>query len=79
MQAHQLQGIEPDGSKAPGFALASELVLSLEVQEVLAKFFGRDQVGGFAVEVAEFEDAGPITQDAAFGQEEQAQIIKEAI
>ena len=61
MQAHQLQGIEPDGSKAPGFALAGELLLGLEVQEVLAEFFGRDCVGGFVEELAEFEAAGSIT------------------
>ena len=37
------------------------------------------EVGGFGVELAEFEDAGPTTQDAAFGQGEQAQIVEEAV
>ena len=59
--------------------MPGDLLLNLEVQEVLAKFFGRDQVGGFVEELAEFEDAGPITQDAAFGQGEQAQIVEEAV
>ena len=59
--------------------MPGELLLDFEVQEVLAEFFGSDQVGGFGVELTEFEDAGPVTQDAAFGQREQAQIVEEAI
>ena len=45
----------------------------------MAKFFRRDQVRGFGIELTEFENAGPVTQDAAFGQREQAQIVEEAI
>ena len=70
----QLDGAEGLGGGWPG-----ELLLDLEVQEVLAEFFGRDQVGGLGVKLAEFEDAGPVAQDAAFGQREQAQIVEEAV
>ena len=70
---------ELDRAEGLGGGLSGDLLLNLEVQEVLAEFLGRDQVGGFAVELAEFEDAGPITQDAAFGQGEQAQIVEEAV
>ena len=59
--------------------MPGKLLLNLEMKEVLAKFFGRDQVGGLGVELAEFEDAGPVAQDAAFGQREQAQIVEEAV
>ena len=59
--------------------LPGELLFDLEVKEVLPEFLGSDQVGRFAEELAEFDDAGPVTQDGAFGQGEQTQIVEEAI
>ena len=45
----------------------------------MAEFFGGDEVGGFGIELTEFEDAGPVTKDAALGQREQAQIVEVAV
>ena len=74
-------GVKPRGGHAPlrGGGLPGELLFDLEVKEVLAAFLGSDQVGRFAEELAEFHDAGPVTQDGAFGQREQTQIVEVAI
>ena len=70
---------ELDRAESLSGSLPGELLLGLEMEEVLAELFGRDQVGRFVEELAEFEDAGPVTEHGAFGQGEQAQIVEEAI
>ena len=59
--------------------LAGHLLLGLEMEEVLAEFFGRDALGRLGEELAELADAGPVAQDAAFRQREKAEIVEEAV
>jgi hypothetical protein len=68
-----------DGANILGGSLAGEFLLRFEIKEVLAEFFGGDQVGRLAVILAEFADAGPVAQDGTFSQRQQAQIVKEAV
>jgi hypothetical protein len=70
---------ELDGANGLGGSLAGEFLLGFEIEEVLAEFFGRDQVRRFAVKLAEFAEASPVPQHGAFGQRQQAQVIEEAI
>ena len=59
--------------------MPGERLLGFGMEEVLAKLLGGDLIGRFAEELAEFENAGPVAQDAALGQREQAQIVEEAV
>jgi hypothetical protein len=70
---------EFDRADGLGGSLAGEFLLRFEMEEVLTEFFGGDQVGGFAVMLAEFADARPVAQRGAFGQGQQTQVIEEAI
>jgi hypothetical protein len=70
---------ELDGTDGLRGSLASEFLLRFQVEEVLPEFFGGDQVGRFAVKLAEFANASPVAQDGAFGQGQQAQVVEEAI
>jgi hypothetical protein len=70
---------ELDGANGLGGSLAGEFLLGFEIKEVLAEFFGGDQVGRFAVKLAEFAEASPVPQHGAFGQGQQAQVVEEAI
>ena len=70
---------EFDGADGLSGSLASEFLLAFQMEEVLAQFFGADQVGCFAVKLAEFADARPVAQDGALGQGQQAQVVKEAV
>ena len=68
-----------DGADRLGGGLPGELLLGFEVKEVTAEFLGGDEVGRAAVKLAQLAHAGPVAQDGAFGQREQAQVVEEAI
>ena len=70
---------EFDGADGLSGSLASEFLLRFQIQEVLAEFFGSDQVGRLAVKLAEFAKARPVPQNGAFGQRQQAQVVEEAV
>jgi hypothetical protein len=50
---------ELDGADGLSGSLAGQFLLGFEIEEVLAEFFGSDQVGRFAVKLAEFANASP--------------------
>lgn len=57
------QGFFPEdfkGADGLGAGLASDFLVFLEMDAVLAEVFGRDQVGGFVVVLAELADAGVV-------------------
>ena len=70
---------ELDGADGLSGSLASQFLLGFEIEEVPPEFFRGDQVGRFAVKLAEFANASPVAQDGAFGQRQQAQVVEEAI
>jgi hypothetical protein len=76
-----LEGLFPeelDGAQGLGGALARELPLAFEIDEVLAKFFGADQVRR-AVEVfGELAQTGPVTLLATGLERQQSQVVGKA-
>ena len=77
-----MEGLFPedfDGAQGLGRGLAGDLLPGLEVKEVLAKFLGGDEFGGFVEVIAEFADAVPVAQDGAFAQGQETQVVVEAI
>jgi hypothetical protein len=68
-----------DGANILSGSLARDFLFRFEMEEVLAEFFGRDQVGRFAKELAELAQARPVAQDGAFGQGQQTQVVEEAV
>jgi hypothetical protein len=70
---------ELDGADGLSGSLASEFLLCFQMEEVLPEFFRGDQVGRFAVKLAEFANASPVAQDGAFSQGQQAEVIEETI
>ena len=86
--ANQLQFVGPDPFE--GFLpeefesadnlsarLAGDFLLTLEMDAILAKLFGADEVGGFVVELAELADAGVIGLFGARADGLKSQIIGE--
>ena len=58
-----LEGFFPeqfDGAEGLGGRLAGEAAVGLEMEEVLAEFLGRDEVGRLGVALTELTDAGPV-------------------
>jgi hypothetical protein len=77
-----LEGFLPkefDGADRLGGGLTGEAALGFEVEEVLAEFLGRDQVGRLIEVLTELTDAGPVAFLGAGQQGQQAQIVGEAI
>jgi hypothetical protein len=70
---------EFDGADGLGGGLAGEFLFGLEMEEVMAQFLRGDHLGGFMEELAEFADAGPITEDGALGQGQETQVVEEAV
>lgn len=68
-----------DGADGLSGSLAGDFLVNLEVEEVLAQFFGGDPLRGLAVELREFADAGPVTQDGALSDGKQAQVVEETV
>ena len=66
-----------EGADGLGAGLAGEFSFRLEMDAVLAELLGRDQVGGFAVELAELADAGVIGLLGAGADGQELEIIGE--
>ena len=77
--AEGLLSEELDGAQRLGGALAGEVPLSLQIDEVLAQFLGADQVGRTVEVLGELTHAGPVTVLAAGLERQQGQIIGEAV
>ena len=80
VRPHAVEGLFPeefDGADGLGGRLAGDLLLGLEMNAILAEVFGREQVGGFAVELAELADAGKIGLLGARADGQELQIIGE--
>ena len=68
---------ELEGANDLGAGLAGEFPFGLEMDAILAELLGRDEVGGFAVELAELADAGRIGCFGARRDGQESQIIGE--
>lgn len=68
-----------DGAQGLGGGLTGDFFVALEVNEVLAEFFGGDQVGGFAVELRELADAGEVGLFGARTDGQELEIVGEGI
>lgn len=58
-----LEGLLPedfDGADGLGGGLAGDLLFGFEMDAILADFLGRDEIGGFLVELAELAQAVPV-------------------
>ncbi len=77
-----LEGLLPeelDGAEGLGGTLAGEAALGFQIDEVLAEFFGAEQVGRAAEVFGELPHTGPVTLLAARLKRQQGQIIGEAL
>ena len=77
-----LEGFLPeelDGAEGLGGGLAGKTALGLEVEEVLAEFLGRDEVGGLGVVLSELAYASPVTVLRSGLEGKEAEVVGEAI
>jgi hypothetical protein len=80
MRPGAVQGFFPeelDGADGLGAGLTGDLLVGLEVDAVLADILGREQVGGFAVELAELAETGVIGLLGARADGQELQVIGE--
>src|ERR1039457_132238 len=73
-----LEGFLPeelDRAERLGGALAGEAPLGLEIDEILAKFFGADQVGRAVKVLGQLTHASPVTLLAAGLERQQCQVV----
>ena len=86
--ARQLQFVRPDaiesffpeefyGADGLRARLAGDLLVGLEMDAILADVLGREQIGGFAVKLAELPDAGVIGLLGAWAHGQELQVIGE--
>ena len=68
-----------EGADGLGGSLAGQFPFGFEMEEVLAKFLGAEEVGRLAKELAQLAHAGPVAEDGAFGQGQEAEVVEEAI
>ena len=80
MRPDTVEGFFPeqfDGADGLGAGLAGDLLVALEMDAILADVFGREQVGGFAVELTELADAGVVSRFGARADGQEFEIIGE--
>ena len=88
--ASQLQFVRPgaaegffpeqfEGADGLGAGLAGDLFMGLEVDAILAEVFGREQVGGFAVELADLAHAGVIGLLGARADGQEFEVVGEGV
>ena len=88
--ANQLQFMRPgavkgffpeqlEGADGLGAGLAGDLFMGLEMDAILAQVFGRKQVGGFVVKLADLADAGVIGLLGARADGQQFEVVGEAV
>ncbi len=70
---------ELEGAQSLGGGLAGELLGGLEMEEILAEIFGREEVGGPIEVFAQLADAGPVAALGAGLEGQKAQVIGEAV
>ena len=70
---------EFDGAEGLGGSLAGDFLLALEVNEVLAEFFGRDEAGRFGIELTELAEAGEVGLLGAGLDADQLEVIGKRI
>ena len=68
---------EFDGADSLGAGLACDFLYRLEMDAILAEVFGREQIGGFAVELAQLADAGVIGLFGAGADGQEFEVIGE--
>ena len=68
---------ELEGANDLGGSLAGELLLGLEMNAILAELLGRDEVGGFAIELAQLADAGEVGPLGAGADGQEGEVIGE--
>jgi len=76
------EGFSPeqfDGADGLSAGLAGDLLVGLEMNAILADLFSRDQLGRFAMELAELADAGMVSLFGAGADGQQLQIIGKGI
>ena len=66
-----------DGADGLGAGLAGDLLVGFEMDAILADVLGREQVGGFAVELAQLADAGEIGLLGAGADGQELEVIGE--
>jgi hypothetical protein len=82
MRPEPLEGFFPEeleGADDLGGSLAGDLFFGLEVETILAKLLGADQVGGFGEMLADVVDGGVVGFFGARADGEQSQVIGEGI
>ncbi len=75
-----LEGFFPEeleGAEGLGAGLAGDLFVGLEMDAILADVFGREPVGGWAVELTELAEAGVIGPFGAGTDGQELQVIGE--
>lgn len=70
---------EFDGAQRLGGGLAGDFLTALEVDEVLAEFLGRDEIGRFGIELGELTKAGKVGVLSAGLDTDQLEIVGEGI
>jgi hypothetical protein len=68
---------ELEGADGLGAGLAGDLFVGLEMDAILANLLGRDQLGRFAIELAELADTGVIGLFSARADGQEFEIIGE--
>ena len=77
-----MEGFFPEqleGADGLGAGLAGDLFMGLEMDAILAQVFGRKQVGGFVVKLADLADAGVIGLLGARADGQQFEVVGEAV
>ncbi len=75
-----VEGLFPEqfeGADGLGAGLAGDLLVGLEMDAILADIFGREEVGGLAVKLAELAHAGVISLLGAGADGQELQVIGE--
>jgi hypothetical protein len=70
---------ELDGADGLGAGLAGDLLVGLEVNAILADLLGADQVGRFAVKLAELAQAGVVGLLGAGTEGQKLEVVGEGI
>ena len=68
---------EFDGADGLGTGLARHLLVSFEVNAILSDIFGREQIRGFGVKLADLADAGVVGLLGAWANGQKTQVVCE--